>query len=516
MNTIYDHAKNGTLTEQDLQGADIKKLNYLDPKDNTTPLGIAVLNRDFKTAQLLLKHKADPDCLRRGIPPLWRACGFDRRKENVEERLIQLLLNHKADPNLVPEGQKGKAMTPLMKAVKTHKSLEIISSLVDHGADPDAIVNKKSAKDLTTDPKVLNAMLPRATRFKNRAKEVAKVTAFVMSAVFWANKNLKVAAGVGVAAAAGMIAKDAIKRRFKMTGKVDKRLGKYISEDQGFNDAKEQEKDELKNRMLAIIKDNKLDNFFKPDDPFLKEVVERAVDLDRTSPSNVLDPKDLAHLALYQPVLYCDDSASMKQDQRKEHLNDLTQRITSITTRVVPDNEGIELRFINEKTTPPMSKPSLETIDTIMKHVPFDGWTEIGTNLRTKVLQDNVYQHLGRNTLKRPVLVSIITDGHPSGPHGTPEGIDTLRDVIQECGTKLKAHGYDPKVVRFQVSQIGDDPTAKKFLSDLENDHELDDVLYITSERLDTEFKKLRDNDIRLEQWLIELLMGPIVDGQKS
>ena len=57
--------------------------------------------------------------------------------------------------------------------------------------------------------------------------------------------------------------------------------------------------------MCGIIKENNLGNFFREDDPFLENVVERAVNLDRTNPSNVLEPKDLIHLALYQPILYC-------------------------------------------------------------------------------------------------------------------------------------------------------------------------------------------------------------------
>ncbi|RAL03313.1 ankyrin repeat protein [Aspergillus ibericus CBS 121593] len=414
---------------------------------------------------------------------------------SCKERLIQLLLDHGANPNLVPDGSAGKVPTPLIKAVRTRKSPEILSSLVDHGANPKTKFNGKSAEEWTNNPKAKNALKPRKTRMYNRAVEVAKVTGFLMSAVYWANKNLKVAAGVGFAVGVGMIAKDAIKRRFKLTGE-------YITADQGFNDAKEQEKEDLKSRMRQIIKDNNLNKFFQEGDPFLEDVVERAVDLDRTNPSNVLDPKDLTHLALYQPVLYCDDSGSMKRDQRKDHLNDLAQRITSITTRVVPDTEGIELRFINETTTPDMSKPSVQKIDSIMKQVPFDGWTEIGTNLKTKVLQDTVYQYLEIKTLKRPVLVSIITDGHPAGPDRSPERIDTLRNAIQECGDRLEAHGYERKAVRLQVSQIGDDSTAERFLRGLEDDHELDDVLYITSERLDAEFKKLRDNDNRLEQWV--------------
>lgn len=56
--------------------------------------------------------------------------------------------------------------------------------------------------------------------------------------------------------------------------------------------------------MRDFILEKDLNRFFPPDDPFLQEVVERAVNL-RADPDNSLDVHDLARLALYQPVLYC-------------------------------------------------------------------------------------------------------------------------------------------------------------------------------------------------------------------
>jgi hypothetical protein len=142
----------------------------------------------------------------------------------------------------------------------------------------------------------------------------------------------------------------------------------------------------------------------------------------------------------------------MQRDHRIEHQYELVQRITSITTRLAPDDEGIELRFINQPTNSSMSKPSLDAINSIMKGLFFNGWTEIGTNLKRKVLDEVVYNPLRNQTFKRPVLVSIITDGCPTGPQGSPETANTLRDAILECGNILENHGYDPKgMISFYV-----------------------------------------------------------------
>jgi hypothetical protein len=136
----------------------------------------------------------------------------------------------------------------------------------------------------------------------------------------------------------------------------------------------------------------------------------------------------------------------MMRDMRYQHQADLVARITPITTQLVPDDEGIELRFINKEVEPRMSKPDLDTIGKVMADTIFDGWTEIGTNLKKKILQDIVYAPAKSNALKRPVLISIITDGDPRGPNNsTPERRDTLKAAILECGTILRDNGYDPK-----------------------------------------------------------------------
>lgn len=69
----------------------------------------------------------------------------------------------------------------------------------------------------------------------------------------------------------------------------------------------------------------------------------------------------------------------------------------------------------------------------VVKPLTWQGDTPIGTNLKSKVLEPLVYSKLP-NDLKRPLLVSIITDGMPD-----KEPRNTLVDVIAECGNKLEA-----------------------------------------------------------------------------
>lgn len=137
-----------------------------------------------------------------------------------------------------------------------------------------------------------------------------------------------------------------------------------------------------------------------------------------------------------------DDSGSMNQDNRIKLQADVGERITSLTTRLVPEDTGIELRFINAPNEPRMSKPRSKVVNEILLNIPYSGPTEIGTNCKAKILEEVVYRPIKVGRFERPVLVSIITDGCPGGPAGSNEKRDTLKEVIVECGHFLEANGY--------------------------------------------------------------------------
>ncbi|KAK2882523.1 hypothetical protein FQN49_000249 [Arthroderma sp. PD_2] len=511
MASIYELAKSGKLTKQDLAIADNKRdLDAVHPRSKLTPLGIAVWSCHINTIKLLLKSGADADgkdpndAARDVRPPLWVAAA--RSKERVGT-MIQLLLNSGANPNVVSPIDDNS--TPLLAAVKSYKYPAIISALVDKGANPDQ-ANKlqetpKSIADARNDRDTQKALRKRNQRSLGRLYWVSVITSVVVGIVAWVNAYVVVAA-VGAAAATAPYVTQVIKRRFQMSGTFDKIWPDKLQ--------RREPKEEFKKGAKDFIKENNLNKFFPPNDPFLQTVVDRAVDLD-ANPDNTLDTKDLTRLALYQPVLYCeiDDSSSMRSDNRAEHQIDIVERIANIATRIIPDDEGVKVRFINRNTDITIYKRNLDELRVIMEAEQPNGPTEIGTNLKRKVLDTLVYQPLAAKSLKRPVLVSIITDGRPEG---WQERTDTLKKAILECGKALEAGGYDRKVVRFQISQIGSDDGAEDFLDSLMRDDMLQDVLYCTADRLDEEFKKFQDNEARLEQWLLQLLMGPITNAQQS
>lgn len=124
----------------------------------------------------------------------------------------------------------------------------------------------------------------------------------------------------------------------------------------------------------------------------------------------------------------------MKREGRWDSQNQLINRIARVTTRILPEGEGVYMRYINQEI-PSSDSLKFEELRDVVKPLTWGGDTPIGTNLKSKVLEPLVYSKLPSD-LKRPLLVSIITDGMPD-----PEPRATLVNAIAECGDKLEAAG---------------------------------------------------------------------------
>lgn len=96
------------------------------------------------------------------------------------------------------------------------------------------------------------------------------------------------------------------------------------------------------------------------------------------------------------------------------------------------------MRFIDQDVgANNSSNLDLRSLGGILNSMSPNGDTAIGINLRSKILQPLVYDKLATKTLKRPLLVSIITEGDPSG-----EDKDELANAIVECGNRLVEARY--------------------------------------------------------------------------
>ncbi|KAI2635881.1 hypothetical protein GGS26DRAFT_581507 [Hypomontagnella submonticulosa] len=501
--SFYRDAADGTLTSESLDGY-LQNHNINDPSTESgngtkglTALALAARNGHIDVVRLLLDKGAEVDGRStQNRTPLWVMTTRSRGGNRAE--IVELLLEHKAavkhsDPKL----QGGS--TPLENELRLEKDPKVVRILVQNGGITDA------AKDLASGlnrPEIDDAMELNQETSNLRETFATIISALILFILAWAN-------------IAGRVF-----NIFQISGSNDDNLARMIEAG-----GPEPTKDEFRASIMKYVNDNKLNKFFDKDsDEFFDKIIDKAVDL-RNDDDTILGEGNntdrLLKFTLYQSIIYCDDSGSMaptfnaqKEDRIVDQRN-LVQRISSICTKIVPDDLGVHLRFINHELDD-CNDLKMEKIQEIMEKVNPNGPTELGTHLHERILEPLLYTQYSDTVqnLKRPLFISIITDGVPKGPDGSPEEPDTLKKEIKRCQQYLLEKGLPPRSVVFQISQIGSDPDSKDFLQKLKADN-MENV-YITSQQLDSKYRDLKDNERDLEAWLFETLVEPIVGVDSS
>ncbi|KAI1773221.1 hypothetical protein F4818DRAFT_120986 [Hypoxylon cercidicola] len=502
--SLYLDSASGTLTSTSLDDY-LRVYQINEPSKESgngtnglTPLALAARNGHSEVVRILLEKGAEVDALSKSRrTPLW-IMTFRGRGDNRAE-IVNLLLKHGADAKY-SDSNLHSGSTPLENELKQLKDPEVIQLLVQNGGKTDAA--SKLAEELNN-PDIHDAMKSTEQRSNLRATIVNLITALILFILAWANS----AALTGVA--------NKVLKKFQISGNKDSAMAKRIAAEMPVPKTKE----DFKKSIDDFVEKNKLGKFFKDDGskPLLEKITSKALDL-QNDDSSVLgqstNTENLVKFALYQPVIYCDDSGSMnpthnpQEEDRMTDQRDLVRRIASICTKIVPDDLGVHLRFINTEL-PNTDDLRMLDIETIMSQVKAAGCTEIGTNLRERILKPLLYTQYNERVkkMKRPLFVSIITDGIP---YGRAEKRYTLRDEIIKCQDYLRENGLPLRAVVFQISQIGSDPDSKDFLQELKEE-DLENV-YITAQQLDSKFRELRENDRDLESWLFQTLLEPILD----
>ncbi|KAF8243660.1 hypothetical protein K440DRAFT_589376, partial [Wilcoxina mikolae CBS 423.85] len=178
----------------------------------------------------------------------------------------------------------------------------------------------------------------------------------------------------------------------------------------------------------------------------------------------------------------------MNHRNRYKLLAETVHRITPVATKL--NEAGISLRFINYSRDIDGRFDDLsqqKEIESKLKLVAPGGTTKIGTMLRSKIIEP-ILEKAKAGTLVAPVLVVIITDGEPSR-----EPLDSLKKAILHCKNSLaeietsKGHVYGHSTVVFQISYVGDDAVAEKFVRDLANDPQVGGMIHCNLEKLDVQ-----------------------------
>ncbi|KAH7307508.1 hypothetical protein KP509_22G063000 [Ceratopteris richardii] len=216
---------------------------------------------------------------------------------------------------------------------------------------------------------------------------------------------------------------------------------------------------------------------------------------------------DLASLILYDIVFYCDDSGSMAFEENGERIEDLKfilSKVSGIATLF--DDDGISVRFMNSNVNGDGMR-SAEDILRLISQVKFSGATPLGTNFERKVIQPLILgKAVGNQSLTKPVMAIIITDGEPYG-----ESRDKILKVIREAKDALSRTPYGSGALAVQIAQVGKDIRTQKFLEELDKDPSVGAMIDCTSyyEMEEEEFAR-KGVTLTPELWLLKMCVGTV------
>lgn len=155
-------------------------------------------------------------------------------------------------------------------------------------------------------------------------------------------------------------------------------------------------------------------------------------------------------------------------EERKAQAIQIISQVVSAA--ILFDDDGISLRFMNwqpsqyDRSVALDKIKSEDQIQNIIRQVPFQGQTPLGSHLSQKVLEPLVLQPARSNALRKPVLVIMITDGEPTE---TPKNL--VLDHIIDARENMSRLSYGNRSVVFEIAQVGDDEGAARFLASLDD-----------------------------------------------
>lgn len=187
---------------------------------------------------------------------------------------------------------------------------------------------------------------------------------------------------------------------------------------------------------------------------------------------------DVMKLALFDVILYVDNSGSIEFEEngvRKEQLKHIISIVATAASSF--DQDGISVRFMNSMEVGDGIR-SADDVNMLVSRVRFQGLTPLGTNLRNKVIEPMVVGPARAGRLDKPVLVITITDGQPAGePH------DTVANSIGYAVSEVSRTRFGRGAASFQFTQVGNDVRARDFLSALDEDPSIGNLIDCTSSK---------------------------------
>lgn len=219
---------------------------------------------------------------------------------------------------------------------------------------------------------------------------------------------------------------------------------------------------------------------------------------------------DIVRLALYDVIIYVDDSGSMSFEENGERIKDLQLILQrGVFAATLFDDDGIDLRFMNEDLPPHEVSGirSEQQVEQILSRKRYKGLTPFGTELRKKVIDPILVSKLN-GQMRKPLLILSITDGQPAG-----ENQNTLVETVQYAVQAAQRSRYGTGAVAFQFAQVGNDQKATEFLAKLDNDPMVGRMVDCTSNYENESAEMARAQppvDLTPDLWMIKLILGAI------
>ncbi|KAJ3213731.1 hypothetical protein HDU67_002529 [Dinochytrium kinnereticum] len=262
--------------------------------------------------------------------------------------------------------------------------------------------------------------------------------------------------------------------------------------------------------LTRIIRQNRLDRFY-PTELSLSPILSRLSHIDFGKLSrNWRLPIDkalsLVALSLYDIIIFCDDSGSMKEVEAGSRIEDLKvilERVADIAAVFAED--GVAVRFINS----PLVADNVRTpeqVRDLVSRVDFLYQTPLGSQMEIKIMEPLVNSKIRSGTFHRPTLIITITDGEPY-----PEPRDTFHKVLSTTLSLLRSHHHSDRSVVHQLCQCGKDPKATAFLEELDRDvvvgHVVDSISFF-----EREAERFARGGVKLtpDLFLVKLCLGAV------
>ncbi|KAK8902533.1 hypothetical protein QC760_009036 [Botrytis cinerea] len=215
---------------------------------------------------------------------------------------------------------------------------------------------------------------------------------------------------------------------------------------------------------------------------------------------------DIVKLALFDIILFVDDSGSMIFQENGSRIDDMKLVLgRAAYAGSLFDADGIEVRFINSDVQGNHIRSEPE-VEELVKRVQFKGLTPLGAQLRNKVVEPLIMSKVRSNSLQKPVLVIVITDGQPDNQ-------DDVFQLVKNSSAELARTPYGKQAISYQFAQVGNDKQATEFLKKLDDDRTIGDLIDCTSNFEAEQDEMARTNpgtDLTPDLWLLKLLVGAI------